>query len=238
MKGSIRLLFTSVVFAGSIGCATTVTRELDTATQETMRAQVDCPDSVSDVDGNTYATVVVGEQCWFAENLQTTKDRKGAVLDDVVVIDLEAYGRLYRHPQVVDAEGICPVGWHVPSDAEFRVLEETLGLTADEQSATKWRGSQREALRLKKSASAFSWTPEDEALVNQTGFSLLAAGESIGLFTGADGIYAGLWTSTIVDDENAWVRYFVWNPASGNNEKIWRDSVDRGRAYSVRCLKD
>lgn len=160
------------------------------------------------------------------------------MLDDTVVIDLERYGRLYRHPQVVDAEGLCPAGWHVPSDAEFQTLEKTLGLTEDERSATSWRGSQQEALRLKKSASAFSWTPDDEERVNQTGFSLLAAGESIGFFTGADGIYAGLWTSTIVDDGNAWVRYFVWNPMSGNNGKIWRDSVDRARAYSVRCVRD
>jgi uncharacterized protein (TIGR02145 family) len=238
MRGRRGLLFVSILVVGSVGCATTVTRELDTAAQEAMRARVDCPASVQDVDGNTYATVVVGEQCWFAENLRTTRDRAGTVLDDTVAIDLEAYGRLYRHPQVIDAEGICPVGWHVPSDVEFHLLEETLGLTADERNATKWRGSKLEGLRLKKSASAFSWTPDDETLVNQTGFSLLAAGESIGLFTGADGIYAGLWTSTLVDDENAWVRYFVWNPASGNNGKIWRDSVDRGRAYSVRCLRD
>ena len=213
-------------------------KEFDFKAQQPARRAAKCPDAATDSEGHTYRTVLIGEQCWFAENLAVSTSRSGARLPDTVVIDLNAYGRLYRYPHVTVEGGLCPAGWHVPTDNEFQTLERTLGLTDTQLASRAWRGDNKESLRLKKSATAFSWTEADTALVNQTGFSLEPAGEQIGFFTGADGVYAGLWTTTEYGGDMAFVRYFVWNATTDNNGKIWRDAVDKERAYSVRCLRD
>lgn len=231
-------MLVALVALGSLGCTTTVTRPFDFAAQRPARAAAGCPDDVTDVEGHVYPTVLIGEQCWTAANLKTAHYRDGSDVEDTVVIDLEAYGRLYRFAQVASDKGLCPAGWHVPSDEEVQTLERAVGLPEAALQGTGWRGETDPARTLKLSDSAFSWTAEEEAEVNRTGFSFPAAGESIGLFTGASGLYAGLWTSTRADDDTAWVRYFVWlavNPRSG---RIWRDHVDDERAYSVRCLHD
>lgn len=227
-----------LLLAAGLGCTTVVTRPVDFAATKPARAAAGCPDQAQDGDGNTYPTVLLGQQCWFATNLRVTRYRDGSAIGDAPEIDVAQYGRLYRFTHVEDPRGLCPAGWHVPSDAEVQVMERLVGLTDAELTSRGWRGKQKQARRVKLSATAFSWTPEEERTVNDTGLSIVAAGEEIGAFKGANGLYAGLWTSTADTAAAAWVRYFTWLAVNPRQDMIWRDSVDRARAYSVRCVLD
>ena len=90
---------------------------------------------VSDVDGNTYQTVVIGDQNWMAENLKTTRYATGDTIPNVINKEKwlnltdgawsyykndekfnEVYGKLYNWYNVIDERNVCPNGWHVPSD--------------------------------------------------------------------------------------------------------------------------
>ena len=96
--------------------------------------------------GYDYATVQIGEQCWFAENLLTefydngdgilgdlsdedwtaTSDGAQAIFDDSIS-NLNVYGRLYNFYAVLDERSLCPAGWHVPEDSSWDTLTESLG---------------------------------------------------------------------------------------------------------------
>jgi len=98
-------------------------------------------DTVKDIDGNTYKTVKIGEQVWMAENLKTTKYRNGTPIIygadyqtwfdnrtgayawyDNDISWKDSYGALYNWHAVNNTNGLCPTGWHVPSDAEWTQL--------------------------------------------------------------------------------------------------------------------
>ena len=84
---------------------------------------------------------MIGDQCWFAENLRSENyengdaipsnlgpfDWKNTVSGASAAHDLEVYGRLYNWYAVDDGRGLCPSGWHVPSDGEWTVLTDHLG---------------------------------------------------------------------------------------------------------------
>jgi len=111
----------------------------------------DYPDAVTDIDGNVYDVVVIGDQVWMAGNLRTTRYQNGDPLvsglddqewmsaqegayaiyphDDVDGLNSDqemttAYGKLYNWHAVDDNRGLCPEGWRVPTDHEFTMLAE------------------------------------------------------------------------------------------------------------------
>ena len=90
--------------------------------------------TVTDIDGNVYNTVTIGTQVWMKENLKTTKYRNGeTILNTASFSDqwaygdneskIPVYGRLYTWYAATNVRGLCPTGWHVPTDAEWTLLQ-------------------------------------------------------------------------------------------------------------------
>lgn len=113
---------------------------------------IPCPGmpTVTDIDGNAYNTVHIGIQCWMAENLKTTTYHNGTSIPNVTdtfawqMLSTGAYvwynndiswkplyGALYNYYTTVDANGLCPEGWHVPTDDEWTYLTDFIGGTGD-----------------------------------------------------------------------------------------------------------
>ncbi|SVD28603.1 uncharacterized protein METZ01_LOCUS381457, partial [marine metagenome] len=110
---------------------------------------IDDGSTVTDIDGNVYETVEVGEQVWMKENLKVTHYRNGdeiptgysnddwtnlttgayAVYNDDS-LNADIYGNLYNGYAVEDERGLCPEGWHVPTDQEYTELTDYLGFGA------------------------------------------------------------------------------------------------------------
>lgn len=86
-----------------------------------------------DVDGNLYRTAIFGNQIWMTENLRTTKNSKGVQISSIKTSeDVSQYGLLYDWQNAMngeteeEAQGICPEGWHIPSNAEWKELSDYL----------------------------------------------------------------------------------------------------------------
>ena len=101
---------------------------------------------VTDIDGNTYNTVIIGTQEWMAENLKSTRFSNGDVIPNVTDINDfyyqgapawayyannssngDIYGKLYNGFVATDNRNCCPTGWHVPTDAEWITLRNFAG---------------------------------------------------------------------------------------------------------------
>ncbi len=109
-----------------------------------------CPPNITDFDGNTYKIIEIGLQCWMAENLKTTKYRNGDNITypgnnnttwasnttgayawyDNDISWKNLYGALYNWHAVVNSKGLCPIGWHVPSQDELVILTNFIGGTS------------------------------------------------------------------------------------------------------------
>jgi uncharacterized protein (TIGR02145 family) len=206
-------------------------------------AEFTCGDLL-DYQGYDYETVLIGEQCWFAENLRNTNYANGneiigdlsvnewnaqtegawAVYDDDVT-NLSLYGRLYNWYAAVDSRELCPIEWHVPSDEEFMTLEIELGMGADYASSAGTRG-QEQNLKLKSSPNDYpAWDGN-----NSSGFSGLPGGYRVhGNYDYPD--EALFWSTTINSSNLIWYRGLRPNG-------ILRNHAVRTQGKSIRCIKD
>ncbi len=210
-------------------------------------------DTVVDADGNVYETVAVGGRCWTAENVRTTRfsdgrdisrpesnsawreagnEREGAyACYNGEEEHCDTYGALYNVYAV--AEGLCPKGWYVPTDGDFKDLERTLGMNEEETDLLYWRGSDQ-ATAL--AGEAHLWRDEsvgESDNFNETGFSAVPAGYRVR--TGVDsgrGHRAHFWSSTI--HASGWRRTL----APGNTGQIRRTAAAKNIGFSVRCIQE
>jgi uncharacterized protein (TIGR02145 family) len=206
---------------------------------------------VDDRDGRVYRTVTIGTQVWMAENLNfggpasapnsvgrcgflnNTLDHSGGFCG--------TYGRLYDWSTAMELpfscnssscanqvqsrhRGICPVGWHVPSDDEWEMLVNSAG------------GREIAGERLR---SVTGWFDGDSQYVPGTddfGFSTLPGGygSSTGLFF-HDGYHGYWWSATEDSADHAWHRRMNYN-----NSNVSRSANHRkgGSLFSLRCLRD
>jgi uncharacterized protein (TIGR02145 family) len=157
---------------------------------------------VIDYDGNTYRTVHIGEQTWMAENLKVTHYADGTAITLVESnwhSDVEAYcwyansttnrdtyGGLYNWAAAMKGaassdtnpsgvQGVCPDGWHLPSDEEWKQLEMHLGMSLEEANASApghyWRGTD-EGGKLKENGTSY-WSDPNTGATNSSGFTAL-----------------------------------------------------------------
>jgi uncharacterized protein (TIGR02145 family) len=200
-----------------------------------------CPDpTVEDKDGNVYNTVGIGNQCWTKENLKVTKYNNGDDIPDEtantsgwgalttgarteyvaagVTGYVSQYGYLYNWYAATDSRKICPSGWHVPTDAEWTTLTNTL------------EGESFAGTFMKK---------DDELLwstntgTNSSGFSALPGGNRFGGSFFNIRNNAILWSATESGSSFAWYRYLRSIDANVN-----RNASDKSLGLSIRCLKD
>lgn len=176
-------------------------------------------------DGNSYKYIKIGAQEWMAENL-TYKTESGSWTYWTSEVDNAKYGRLYSWEAAMQA---VPYGWHLPTDAEWKQLEMTLGMNQAEADILGIRGT-TEGSKLK---TVSGWY-EDVNGTDEFGFSALPAGfrSNPGIFLEMKG--AGFWwSSSEINDSQAYFRIiFSYSP------KIGRGSGFKGEGYSIRCVKD
>jgi uncharacterized protein (TIGR02145 family) len=205
------------------------------------------PDSlrgtITDIEGNIYKTIKVGNQVWMGENLRTTHLNDG---DPIQIItnydywslgwetsspDLNArglamgwyqndsvnltYGALYNWKEV-DSKKLCPTGWHVPALNEWEQLERYLG------------GAEVAGGKMKVTGIDF-WVNPNEGATNESGFSALPGGFRDGI--NGDhymGSVTKIWTSTN--------RYFV--TLTNIDSSMSMERVNNKYGCSVRCIQD
>ncbi len=199
-------------------------------------------------DGQTYPTVQIGDQCWMKENMNIgTMIGVNADMSNNGIIEkycydgniehCESYGGLYQGNEAMEytstpgGQGICPAGWHIPTDNEWKILEGTV----DSQypvgdpiwNNTGWRGYDA-GYNLK---SIHNWTGAGGS--DLYGFCALPAGwRHIGEYFFGKNVQANFWSSSIYDTDSLWHR--VLN--SGGYE-IGRSHLVQDYGISVRCLQ-
>ena len=211
--------------------------------------------TVIDIDGNIYQTVQIGEQEWMAENLKVTHYNEGSEiptgysdsewdeLDDtetgayaVCNDDLsnpDTYGNIYNWYAVDDSRGVCPVGWHVPTDDEFKELEMFLGMSQEEADNLGNRGT-NEGSKLAGNADLWnSGNLEQNSEFGTSGFTGLPGGDrgTYGNYTYM-GIYGDFWSSTEYSSDIAWYRTL-----GCDYSEVIRYSTYKQYGFAVRCLK-
>ncbi len=195
--------------------------------------------TITDIDGNIYPTVLIGNQLWMADNLRTATYANGEPIANVTnnnvwifsssgawcnydnnVANETVYGKLYNWLTTVDPRGLCPAGWHVPTDAEWTILTDYLG-------GLSLAGGKM------KSVSGWAWP--NTGATNESGFSGLPGGFRFGNGSGDDGIDAyGYWWSS--SGLSAAFSYF--RSLSCCIDDAYRSSQDKQFGFSVRCVKD
>ena len=213
----------------------------------------------ADPDGKNYAIVKINAQTWMAENLtylpevsasSTGSDslKKYYVYDyeDTLVADAKNtfnykfYGALYNWPATMGNDGktlsgsgrlqaVCPAGWHLPDDEEWKILEENLGMNAQDADTIYLRNSGEVGKKLK---SSINWINEGNGS-NFSGFTALPGGyrNTHGGFRSIDN-YALFWSAT-QSDTTIWYRSLNFNDSG-----VYRLTTLKSHGFSVRCIKD
>jgi uncharacterized protein (TIGR02145 family) len=207
-------------------------------------------DIVKDIEGNEYKTVVIGEQVWMAQNLKTATYNNGWNI--IQITDNEAwqrinkgaycwyndnssngsfYGALYNW-KAVNTGKLCPKGWRVPSDEDWKHLEgyadSLFGPGSDVWNTKGLRGYDA-GKRLK---ATFGWKLKGVG-TDRFGFAALPGGERLAGFNNTWGSSGFWWTSTECDDASAWYRSIVYS-----FNEISRDCHPKAMGFAVRCIKN
>jgi uncharacterized protein (TIGR02145 family) len=193
---------------------------------------------VHDGDGAAYRTVQIGNQVWMAENLRTSVFANGEKIPLVIsreswanedggsmyclhaneVANEATYGGLYSFAAVVDERGLCPTGWHVPTDKEWNSLVKFLG-------GKKVAGDAMKAAPT----GALPWDG-----TNSSGFTALPNGfrgnpSGLFFFRGSN----GFWWSSSTRGAYAWIRHL-----GSESSVVYRDKFNTRYGISVRCVQD
>jgi uncharacterized protein (TIGR02145 family) len=216
-----------------------------TITPPTNSQFVVCGNSFIDTrDGKTYPTVLIGTQCWMAKNLNigvridgTVGQTNNGIIEKSCYNDFESncdiYGGLYWWDEFMNytsssdsvpsgRQGICPSGWHIPSDVEWTILSGFLG------------GNQIAGKKMKETGTEH-WIPPNKYADNSSGFTGLPGG----LYSPYDchyfaiGNYAEFWTCTDIFLTHAFARDLYLG-----NTQLEVTYPSKINFFSGRCIKD
>jgi len=225
--------------------------------------------TISDIDGNSYNTVLIGTQCWTKENLKVTKYNDGTTIPDetantagwgglatgarteYVAAGVTGYvgtfGYLYNWYAVNDLRKLCPAGWHVPTDAEWTIMIQTLdpSQAVNSGNVSTFTGVQsstagtvmKSTVTNSSIGSGLGWNPGSPG-TNTSGFTALPGGcrSSVGSFNFIR-INAFFWSATEVANFYAWYRSLIYNNSIVNRN--YNASIGiKSSGASVRCLRD
>jgi uncharacterized protein (TIGR02145 family) len=201
-----------------------------------------CGDDI-EYEGYSYSTVQIGDR-WFAENCrylpavspssaQSTTDPYYYVYDyqgtDVTsaqaTSSFATYGVLYNWPAVM-TEGLCPSGWHIPSDGEWQTLEISLGMSESDAAIDGWRGSPVGDYMK----STTGWSNNGNGL-NPIGFIALPGGSNYSGVFSSTGLYGHWWSAS---ESGSSARRRVLN----YYDDVYRDAYNRDDGFSARCVRD
>jgi len=199
-------------------------------------------------DNQTYKTVTIGTQTWMAENLnygtiansfdiQSQSVAEEKYCYDDMSFNCGIYGGLYQWNEMMNyvstegTQGICPNGWHLPTDDEWKILEVELGMTQVQADAPELRGTDQGSQLAGIAALWSSGFVESNAAFGSSGFDALPAGALLTLgFFGNQSSTSFFWTST-VSGTQAWYR-------SISGIKVFREVINHEVGMSVRCVMD
>lgn len=196
-------------------------------------------DIITDIDGNVYHTIIIGEQVWMAKNLRTTRFNDGTIIPNVIhgtewsgmstpafcwfnnddSLYRITYGGLYNW-YTVNTGKLCPVGWRVPDDADWTRLTDQL------------KGEDAAGGKLKETGTEH-WNSPNTAATNETGFTALPGGLRLhkGKFE-----YLGkysIWWSSTSNNHSAWCRLLNYE-----NSLVYRFDDDKRTGLSIRCVRE
>jgi uncharacterized protein (TIGR02145 family) len=196
-----------------------------------------CGDTLLDVrDGHHYETIQIGDQCWMKENLNYETGTSWCYYNSSSYCD--TFGRLYNWTTIMNGapgsnsvpsgvQGICPEGWHLPGDAEWCILTQTIDSTVD-CIATGYNGTDAGD----KMKDTILWNEISNG-TNESGFSALPGG-CMGIYHFDDlYLYSYTWSSTEDYPGYAWIRKLSYGLPS-----VGRFFFSKARGCSVRCIKD
>lgn len=208
--------------------------------------------SMIDQEGTEYKTVIINGREWMAENLKTSEFRNGENIPNITSPSAWSelttpawcyynnseqnecpYGKLYNWYTVNDSRGLCPAGWHVPSDAEWGSLVNHLDPNSNGAQNADIAGA-----KLKSTGTDY-WLDPNSGASNISGFSALPAGDrqTDGDF---EDIYSlgGWWTKTQIDGDpvNYYVNYLFHDCIRNEYNDLYLHGKKAG--FSVRCIRD
>jgi len=197
-------------------------------------------------DGQSYPTIEIGGKCWMAANLNigtmltgTVNATDNSVIERYCYADIssncEIYGALYQWNEAMNyvttqsAQGICPAGWHIPSDEEIKALEISIGMSPEDADLENtWRGGVEGIGTMMKEGGS-------------SGFEVLLSGvrNSSGGFMYLEGLggyeFGYIWAST-EGNNTAYAYRRCWQSAHAGVGRY--DTFNKYYSYPIRCLKD
>ncbi len=198
-----------------------------------------CGDSITDTrDGQKYATILIGTQCWMGENLNIGTQLSGATEQSNNSIiekycynnsqsNCDVYGGLYQWDEMMQysteegIQGICQQGWHLPASEEWSIL-------------ITYLGGENVAGGKMKEFGLDHWNPPNTGATNESGFTAIAGGvrsQNTNFYGVGDYVY--FWESLEDDPTSTWVRR-LYHDSVGVN----RYEIAKYHGFSVRCIKD
>jgi uncharacterized protein (TIGR02145 family) len=233
-----------LIYKGISGIYSTIVTDVPVSSKTITFPFAACTDN----DGNNYATVQIGGgksviQTWMAENLNVgiringnVEQTQNAIIEKYCSNEDEAncaiYGGLYEWNEMMQyvatsgVKGICPTGWHLPTDEEWATVVTILGGDSVAGGKMKSTGTIEAGTGL--------WYSPNNGATNESGFTTFPAG-----FRASNGVTCSLglhgywWSSSESNSGKCWYRHVTYL-----NSSINKDSNDKTNGFSVRCIKD